>query len=182
MLRFRIAALITFGFIAALSLVVVPGTALASCISPQFQAFKDSPDTVVLTGSIVAVEPTRVIVDATQWWGAEPRQRLAIERPPADPTVITSIDWNPQAGEQWVIIARRDGGRFITGGCEQMALDQFAINEVISSLGEPVVPQPAAATTTSQPGPPIAAIAVVLIGIAAAGVVLMWRRSRESAE
>lgn len=162
-------------------LVAAPGTALASCVPPAFQTFAGEANTVVLEGGIVAVEPTRVIVDATKWWGAEPRERLAIQRPVADPTVITSVDWKPQAGETWLIIARREGDLFVTGTCEQLSADPATLNEVQSSLGAPVVPQ-TAAEPSGRPSMPIIPVAIGgLVVLAAAGFLVWQRRARLAA-
>lgn len=152
-----------------LCIAATPATSFASCIQPQFHAFAGAADTVVLEGAIVAVEPTRVIVDAARWWGNEPRQRIAIDRTPADPTVITSVDWNPQPGERWVIVAKRDGNALATGVCQQMPTDQSVLTEVQSSLGEGVVPQPAVTESASDAGlPPI-----LLAGLLAIGLVVL---------
>ena len=157
--------------------LATPLPALASCIPPQFQTFGGEPDTVVLEGLIVAAEPNRVIVDATKWWGTEPTQRVAIQRPVADPTVMTSVDWSPQAGETWLIVARREGGLLVTGTCEQMIVDANTLGEVRSSLGEPVVPQPAADPAAGQTAPvvPIALAAAAALAVAA---LLIWQRRR----
>lgn len=161
--------------------LAAPVPALASCVPPQFQAFGGQPDTVVLEGVIVAAEPNRVIVDATKWWGTEPTQRVAIQRPLADPTVITSVDWSPQAGETWLIIARREGGLLLTGTCEQLVADVNTLGEVRSSLGEPVVPQPAAAPVEDPPAPllPIALAGAAVLAVA--GLLIWRRRSRRLA-
>lgn len=161
--------------------LAAPMPALASCIPPQFQAFGGQPDTVVLEGVIVAAEPNRVIVDATKWWGTEPTQRVAIQRPAADPTVITSVDWSPQAGETWLIIAHREGELLVTGTCEQLAADVNALGEVRSSLGEPVVPQPAAAPEADQTAPVLPIAVAVAAALAVAGVLIWQRRSRRLA-
>lgn len=174
----RILGPVVLGFMA---LAAAPGASLASCIPPQFQTFADAADTVVIDGGIVAVEPTRVIVDAARWWGDEPRQRVSIDRTPADPTIISSVDWNPQPSERWVIIAKRDGGRLVTGVCEQMPADQLVLGEVVSSLGEGVVPQPATGPA-SDTGPSPVLVAVVLTAGAALiiGLALTRRRAREA--
>jgi MYXO-CTERM domain-containing protein len=157
--------------------VAAPAAAQASCIPPQFQTFAGGTDTVVLEGGIVAVEPNRVIVDALKWWGTEPTQRVAIQRPATDPTVITSVDWTPQVGETWLIVAHRQGDLLVTGTCEQLAADDVTIGEVRSSLGEPVVPQPAVDPAANQT-PPVVPIAVV-VALALAGL-LLWRRRSAS--
>lgn len=155
-----------------------PTPALASCIPPQFQTFGGQPDTVVLEGVIVASEPTRVIVDATKWWGTEPTQRVAIQRPVADPTVITSVDWSPQAGETWLIIAHREGALLATGTCEQLAADANTLGEVRSSLGDPVVPEPPAEPAAIQTGPVLPLALAGAAVLAVAGLLIWRRRSR----
>ena len=166
--------------LALIALTAASASSLASCIPPQFQTFAGAADTVVVEGAIVAVEPTRVIADVARWWGAEPRQRVSIDRPPADPTVITSVDWNPQPGERWVIIAKRDSDRLVTGVCEQMATDPLVLGEVASSLGEGVVPQPDAEPASDSGLSPV--LVAVLFGTGAAvlvALVLVRRRAGE---
>lgn len=161
--------------------LTIPLPALASCIPPQFQTFTGQADTVVLEGVIVAVEPNRVIVDATNWWGTEPKQRVAIQRPVADPTVITSVDWSPQAGETWLIIARRDGDLLVTGTCEQLVADANTLGEVRSSLGEPIVPKPAAAPAAEQTAPVLPIAVAAAAALAVAGLMIWQRRTRRLA-
>lgn len=164
---------------ALLSLTLAaPVPALASCIPPQFQTFVGQPDTVVLEGVIVAAEPNRVILDATKWWGTQPTQRVAIQRPVADAMVITSVDWSPQAGETWLIIARRDGELLVTGTCEQLVADANTLGEVRSSLGEPVIPQPPAEPASIQTAPvlPIALAGAAVLAVA--GLLIWQRRTR----
>lgn len=164
-----------------LCMAATPAASLASCVPPQFQAFAGDADAVVLEGVIVAVEPGRVIVDATRWWGNEPRQRIAIHRTPADPTVITSVDWNPQPGERWVIVAKRSGDRLVTGVCEQMPADPSVLTEVQSSLGEGVVPQPAAEPASDAGLSPILLASLLVIGmVVVVGLALAGRRATPS--
>lgn len=164
-----------------LCVAAMPATSFASCIPPQFHAFAGGTDTVVLEGAIVAVEPTRVIVDAARWWGNEPRQRVAIQRTPADPTVITSVDWNPQPGERWVIVAKRDGNALATGVCEQLPTDPSVLTEVRSSLGEGVVPQPAAESASDAGWSPILLAGLLAIGLVVlVGLRLARRRATPS--
>lgn len=158
-----------------------PGSALASCVPPAFQTFAGAADTVVLEGEIVAVEPARVIADATKWWGTGPTQRVAIQRPVADPTVITSVDWTPQAGETWIIIARRQDDLLVTGTCEQLPADPATLGEVQSSLGDPVVPQPAAEPSpptgqVATQGVPVLPLAIGGLSVLVLGGVLVWQR------
>lgn len=161
--------------------LAAPVPALASCIPPQFQAFGGQAGTIVLEGVIVAVEPNRVIVDATKWWGTDPKQRVAIQRPLADPTVITSVDWSPQAGETWLIIARRDGELLVTGTCEQLVADANVLGEVRSSLGEPVVPRPAADPAEDQPSPILPIAFAGIAALAIAGLLIRQRRTKRLA-
>ncbi len=161
--------------------LAAPVPALASCLPPQFQAFDGQRDTVVLEGVVVAAEPNRVIVDATKWWGIEPTRRVAIQRPAADPTVITSVDWSPQAGETWLIVAHREGDLLRTGTCEQMGVDANTLGQVRSSLGEPVVPQPAPDPAAAETAPVVPIALGGAIVLAVAGILIWRRRSKRNA-
>jgi len=155
--------------------------ALASCLPPQFQPFADDPDTVVLAGSVRQVAGTQVVFDVQLWWGNEPQRSVVIERPPNDPTVITSVDWEPQPGEPWVIIAHREGDLLRTNTCEQLPGTQATVGEVESSLGTGVVPtEPAPSETTASGGlgslPIIAGVAGLVVAGGLALAIAVRRR------
>lgn len=168
----------------ALMSASTPAPTLASCIPPQFQTFSGEPDTVVLAGTVTQVAATQVAVEVQLWWGENPRSSVVIERPPKDPNVITSVDWEPKPGEPWVIIARRDAGVLRTSTCEQLPGTQATVREVESSLGPGVEPAASAIASpspepnaTAGDSPTVLVIAAVASGIAAFVVAwFLWRR------
>lgn len=156
--------------------------ALASCVPPAMITFKDDPNTVVVGGTILRVTPAIVTVAVELWWGVGPLEQVEIKRPPTDPTVITSTDWNPQPGEGWIIIAERDVDAFSTGVCQQLPDDQRSITEVVNSLGDPLKPAlssdpvPTAPANSDPPVGPIVIVAIMLLGVFI-GVAMTRRKS-----
>lgn len=180
-LRFGVAVAAIIGL--ALS---VPATSLASCVPPQLKPFAQEPGSVVVAGTVVQVGPQQVAIDVQLWWGADPRGAVVIQRPATDPTVISSTDWDPKPGEQWVVLARRDGPALRTSVCDQMLATAASVGEVESSLGAGAVPAASDQTTggaTAEPGLPGWVPILgggVLAGLVAAAVSTLNRRRRSA--
>jgi len=164
---------------------VAPVTSIASCVPPQLRPFADEPGTVVFAGTVRKTNALQVALDVQVWWGVDPRPAVAVQRPAIDPTVISSTDWDPKPGEQWVVLARQHAGALHTGVCEQMPATAVSVGEVESSLGPGVVPsatEPATGGATADPGLPGWAPFVgvgLLAGLAVAAVVALNRRRRD---
>jgi hypothetical protein len=160
---------------------------LASCVPPQLRPFADEPGSVVVAGTVLQVSQKQVAFDVELWWGDDPQPSVVIQRPPGDPTVITSVDWNPEPGEPWVILARRQGGVLTTNVCDQLPGTQATVQEVESSLGAGIVPvasdPPEASEVPDRGGDrglaPIAA-AIGLAAALAAGVTFVVVSRRRS--
>jgi hypothetical protein len=180
-LRLTIAVASIIGYGAA-----APVTSIASCVPPPLRPFPDEPGAIVVAGTVRETNPQQVALDVQLWWGADPQPSVAIQRPATDPTVISSTDWDPKPGEQWVVLARRDGNVLRTSVCDQMPATAVSVGEVESSLGPGVVPaaaDPTSGGATPDPGLPgwvpflggglLAALAVV-------AVVALNRRRRAS--
>ncbi len=173
-------------FVAVLSIaglvLAAPAPSLASCVPPQLRPFADEPGSIVVAGTVLQTNPTQVAIDVQLWWGADPQPTVVIERPVTDPTVISSTDWAPQAGEQWVVLARRDRGALRTSVCDQMPATAASVGEVESSLGAGVVPpstEPTTGGASPEPGVPgwmPIVTGVVLVGLAVVAVVALNRR------
>jgi len=176
---------LTFAFLSVFGLsVAAPAASLASCLPPQFRPFADEPGTVVVAGTVLQTAPQQVAIDVQLWWGADPQPSVVIQRPATDPSVISSTDWDPKPGEQWVVLARRDGDALRTAVCDQMPATALSVGEVESSLGAGVVPaepDPTATGTTAEPGLPewLPIVGAGFVAaLAATAVVVLYRRRR----
>jgi hypothetical protein len=175
--------------------LLIPTQALASCLPPDMQTWKTTPDTIVVAGSVVEVRPDGVVFDVQLWWGADPQRTIvvtAVPAAPADPTVITSVDWAPTVGEPWVVAGTMQDGVLVSPVCAQLPGTQATVDEARSSLGEPTqVPGVDLAGGPTQPtdtssdelisSAPMIAIIVVLAVVAIIGGVIVYRRNRASA-
>ena len=170
------------------ALLAAPTGVFASCIQPDVRTFMADPANVVIAGTVVQVGPNQVSVEVQRWWGEGPQTSVLIERPPTDPGVITSTDWNPAPGEAAIILATRGPGALKTAVCHQLPGDAQFLADIRSSLGDGVVPQASAApdpapqpeaTSTQASGAiALAALGAVALLGAIAGVWLAMRRRR----
>lgn len=144
-----------------------PAATLASCIMPNYAAHMADPANVIVAGTIRQVAPQQVIVTVQKWWGAGGVETAVIQRPPTDPNVITIVDWNPQPGEPYIILAHREGAGLVTGVCQQLPGTPEMAQEVETALGPGVAPSPPAETIsapTEQEG--LGILALVFLGLA----------------
>ncbi|MGI8703774.1 MAG: hypothetical protein ACR2JZ_04600 [Candidatus Limnocylindrales bacterium] len=162
-----------------------PAATLASCLPPNYPAFMAEPNNVIVAGTVLQVAPQQVTVIVQKWWGAGATQQVAIQRPPSDPNVISSVDWNPRPGEAWIILAHRDGPGLTTAVCGQLPGTVEEAQEVQAAVGPGVAPSPPAETTTAQTEPEgLGVLALMFLGLAmllAGAAALAITRTRRSA-
>jgi hypothetical protein len=108
-----------------------------------------------------------------------------VERPPQDPAVIASTDWNPNVGEDWIIFATRHGSSLVTEACGQMPVTPDGISQVDSKLGPGATGAPTAAPDAVTPGTseasttawgPFAAVGIGMVALVAGWLLLARRR------
>ena len=162
-----------------------PAATLASCLPPNYPAFMAEQNKVIVAGTVTQVAPQQVTITVQKWWGAGAEQQVVIQRPPSDPNVISSADWNPQPGEPWIILAQRDGPGLTTAVCGQWPGSAEEAQKVQAAVGPGVVPSPPADTTGTQTeSEGLGALALVFLGLAmlvAGAAALATRRARRSA-
>jgi hypothetical protein len=162
-----------------------PAASLASCVLPNYGVHMTDPNSVIVAGTVLQVAPQQVTVAVQRWWGAGAASSVVIQRPPSDPNVITSADWNPQPGEAYIILARHEAGGLSTGICAQLPGTADLAQEVETALGAGIVPGSTGEAPTDQVEPlgagllPIAFVGLaVLAAIAATIAILRLRRTR----
>jgi hypothetical protein len=178
--RFSVVALLVVaGALAA------PARTLASCVLPNYPAFLAEPNAAIIGGRILKVTPQSVTVSAERWWGPGATPVVVIARPPTDPNVISSVDWNPQPGEPWIILAHLQGVGMKTEVCGQWGATAEALGEVAAAAGPGVVPAEVRPTANGadlgdsgqlQPdgSSPTPTLVIALVALTSAGAVVAF--------
>lgn len=135
----RIASLAAALAIVAGSFATAP--ALASCI-PLQQLLPDptTPATVVFLGTVLAVEGADTQLQVDGWYLGASSEATVVVTGGRDPAVITSADWVPTIGEQYVVVASRAAdGSLTTDLCQQAPLDPALSAALDARYGLPQV-------------------------------------------
>ena len=190
------------------ALTAAPARVLASCQPLDFATVPRSPETAVFAGTVTGLQADHVFMRIEAWFvGANPVDAAEIVggRGSSEPGVITSVDWTPAVGEQYVVVAERQAPNgFVTKPCQQVRAVPEVVDRATAILGSPQPPPfdtPAPAAVTPSPegtaipahdvdgsGSPAsgaagsllwAAIAAIT-GLLAFGTYRQWRRRRRS--
>jgi len=208
-MRMRTTAAALFA-LAAISAFADPAPTLASC----GVSFDDEPGVVVLAGTVDEVDPARagtarMLVD--QWFaGDRPSDSVVVTGAVAsnDLGVVSSVDWTPRAGENYLIVGRWDSsGALVSHPCQQMPVTAAKLDEARQVFGEPLEapfasPAPVVDPNAGEDPPPVTAepesggagpargapvlppgpiVVGTLLGIAAlAAIIIRDRRARHS--
>ncbi|MBA3779545.1 MAG: hypothetical protein H0X16_09665 [Chloroflexi bacterium] len=208
-MRMRTTAAALFA-LAAISAFADPAPTLASC----GVSFDDEPGVVVFAGTVDEVDPARagtarMLVD--QWFaGDRPTDSVVVTGAVAsnDLGVVSSVDWTPRAGENYLIVGRWDSsGALVSHPCQQMPVTARKLDEARAVFGEPLEApfasprstddpnaggEPVSPTAQPDPGraggktgtmPPLGPIlAGVVLGAVALATLVAWgrRRARDS--
>jgi hypothetical protein len=125
-----------------------------------------TPRAVVFVGTVSRVDAldTHLVVGA--WYLGDGPTDLVTLTGGREIGTITSADWRPQAGEQFVVVAERAAdGSLTTGTCQQSAASPSLLNALLDRYGEPQLPpfpvvpgpSPAAPSSPAPAGPAIPA-------------------------
>lgn len=134
--------------------------ALASCI-PLDTMLPDAatPGQLVFLGTVTGSDAlhTQLIVDA--WYLGDAPTDLVIVVGGRQIGTISSVDWNPAPGEQFIVVAERSPeGSLLTGTCQQSAPYPQLLGTLLTRYGDaqlpPFAPSPSGSPTTSiSPAP-----------------------------
>jgi hypothetical protein len=138
------------------SALVAAAPAAASCI-PLADLLPDpsSPSAVVLVGTVLTVEQvhTELLVDS--WYlGESPSERVIVAGG-REPGAITSVDWVPAPGQQFVVVAEPAGdGSLITASCQQSEPFPDLLGALEARYGDAQLPPfPPASDAIGSPAP-----------------------------
>lgn len=127
---------------------------LASCLQLDLASIPRTDSTAVFAGTVVREQAGHVFMHVDAWFlGADPVEGAEVVggKGSNDPGVITSVDWTPQAGESYLIVAERAAQQgFTTKPCQQIAVDAAVLRQASSVFGAPLQPP------FAQPGSPAA--------------------------
>lgn len=139
-----------------------PARVLASCLQLDLASIPRTDSTAVFAGTVLREEAGHVFMRVDVWFlGADPVEAAEVVggKGSNDPGVITSVDWTPQAGESYLIVAERAALQgFTTKPCQQIAVDPAVLQQATSVFGAPLQPpfaqsgSPAAESSTVAPG------------------------------
>ena len=185
----RPARLLAFsGLLAALAVALArPAPALASCMPLDLAKIERTSGRVVFAGTVVATEGTATRMRVEQWYlGSDPQDLVVVAggRGSSEPNVVTSVDWSPQPGQAYLVVAERDAsGQLKTEACQQAAATAEGLRQAASVFGEPDVapfaspgPSPTGAGESRQPSAPGAALDTAVLaaaGLAGVGAVAL---------
>jgi hypothetical protein len=134
--------------------LVGPARVLASCLQLDLASIPRTDSTAVFAGTVLREEAGHVFMRVDVWFlGADPVEAAEVVggKGSNDPGVITSVDWTPQAGESYLIVAERAAQQgFTTKPCQQIAVDPAVLQQATSVFGAPLQPP------FAQPGSPAA--------------------------
>lgn len=190
------------------ALTAAPAEVLASCQPLDFATVPRTPETAVFAGTVTGLKEDHVFMRVEAWFvGDNPVDAAEIVggRGSSDPGVITSVDWTPAVGEQYVVVAERQAPNgFLTKPCQQVRAVREVVDRASAILGSPQpppfdTPAPAAATPslegTANPareidgsgspaggaaGSSVWAAIAAIAGLLAFGTYRQWRRRRRS--
>ncbi len=144
-----------------------PAPVFASCLQLDLASIPRTDSTAVFAGTVLREQAGHVFMRVDAWFlGADPVEAAEVVggKGSNDPGVITSVDWNPQAGESYLIVAERAAQQgFATKPCEQIAVDPAVLQQASSVFGAPLQPP------FAQPGSPAASSPTVAPGASANG-------------
>lgn len=139
-----------------------PARVLASCLQLDLASIPRTDSTTVFAGTVLREQAGHVFMRVDAWFlGADPVEAAEVVggRGSNDPGVITSVDWTPQAGESYLIVAERAAQRgFATQPCQQISVDPAVLQQATTVFGAPLQPpfaqpgSPAAPPPTDAPG------------------------------
>lgn len=134
-----------------------PARVLASCLQLDLASIPRTDSTAVFAGTVLREQAGHVFMRVDAWFlGADPVEAAEVVggKGSNDPGVITSVDWTPQAGESYLIVAERAAQQgFATKPCQQIAVDPAVLQEASSVFGAPLQPpftQPGSLTASSR--------------------------------
>jgi hypothetical protein len=151
----------------ALSGAIFAGTpTLASCL-PLDTMLPDpsTPGAVVFLGTVSRADALDTDLAVGAWYLGDGPTDLVALTGGREIGAITSADWRPQAGEQFVVVAQRAAdGSLTTGTCQQSAASPSLLNALLARYGEPQLPpfpavlgaSPAATSSPAPAGPDLA--------------------------
>ena len=126
----------------------------ASCLplSDRLPA-ADDPFVAVFVGTVTeVVEPAVTELAVDQWFAGEGPTDLVLVTGGRDPQTITSADWMPAPGQQYVVVATGSAsGAFETAVCQQQRVDPPLMTELVARYGDPALP-PFDAAAPRSPG------------------------------
>ena len=135
-----------------------PAHAFASCLQLDLASITRTDTTAVFAGTVVREQAGHVFMRVDAWFlGAQPVASAEVVGGKAsnDPGVITSVDWTPQAGERYLVVAERAAEQaFSTRPCQQVAVDPAVLQQASSVFGAPLQPpfaQPGGSVSPSGP-------------------------------
>lgn len=135
---------------AAIAVLVVgvglgaPAQVLASCLPLDLASIPRTDSTAVFAGTVLREQAGHVFMRVDAWFlGAQPVESAEVVggKGSNDPGVITSVDWTPQVGESYLIVAERAGEQgFTTQPCQQIPVDAGVLQQASSVFGTPLRP------------------------------------------
>lgn len=139
-----------------------PARVLASCQQLDLASLPRTDSTAVFAGTVLREQAGHVFMRVDTWFlGADPVEAAEVVggRGSNDPGVITSVDWTPQPGESYLVVAERAAQLgFATKPCQQIAVDPAVLQQASSVFGAALQPpfaqpgSPAASSPTVAPG------------------------------
>lgn len=118
----------------------------ASCRLLDLATIARTQATAVFAGTVTGIRADHVFMRVEAWFvGADPVGDAEIigGRGSNDPGVITSVDWTPAVGEQYLVVAERKApGGFVTKPCQQTAVTPDLVARATTILGAPILGAP----------------------------------------
>lgn len=154
---------LSLAFAAALIAVGVAAsrTVTASCLPLDLTSIPRTDQTTVFAGTVTAVQSGHVFLNVDAWFlGNDPVGSAEVigGNGSNEPGVITSVDWAPQPGERWLVVAERAGPQgFDTQPCQQVPIDVGVVQQATKLFGAPLEPPFAVSGSGSPSSPPTAA-------------------------
>lgn len=139
--RRRLAHSLSIAFTLALSAALPSaGPVAASCQALQVPG-ADTPDTAVFVGTVRALDPIRTELVVDGWFLGTGPSDVVVVLGGRDPNVITSADWMPSVGQQYVVgAARTPEGSLVTDLCQQGLLTPELLAVLQATYGDPQLP------------------------------------------
>ena len=138
-----------------------PAHVWASCLPLDLASIPRTDSTAIFAGTVLREQAGHVFMRVDAWFlGAQPVESAEVVggKGSNDPGVITSVDWTPQVGESYLIVAERAAEQgFATKPCQQVAVDAAVMHQASSVFGAPLQPpfaQPGSSATPSASAAP----------------------------